>query len=93
MTEFAIEIGLPEFSSSWEKKNCKSPEEESGVWCEMFEAVVGFIFLDQDRDFGELSKWLCDRFIRHWVRPYWGLGKKETLCNGNGFHQSSRHYD
>jgi ribonuclease III len=64
LTKFAIEIGLPEFSSSWGKKNRKAPEEEPGVWGEMFEAVVGVIFLDKDRDFGELSKWLCDRFIR-----------------------------
>jgi hypothetical protein len=30
----------------------------------MFEAVIGAIFLELDRDFGELSEWLCDRFIR-----------------------------
>jgi ribonuclease III len=64
LAEFAITLGLPNFSSSWDKKNRKSSEEEPGVWGEMFEAVVGVIFIDRDRDFGELSKWLCDRFIR-----------------------------
>ena len=64
LTEFAIELGLPNFSSSWNNKNRKSPEEEPGIWGEMFEAVVGTVFLDRDRNFGELSQWLCDRFIR-----------------------------
>jgi ribonuclease III len=64
LTEFAIELMLPEVSSSWNKKNRKPPREEPRLWGEMFEAVVGTIFLDQDRNFVQLSKWLCDRFIR-----------------------------
>ena len=64
LTEFAIDLGLPNFSSSWNKKNRKSPEEEPGLWGEMFEAVAGVIFLDRDRDFSQLSRWLQDRFIR-----------------------------
>jgi dsRNA-specific ribonuclease len=64
LTEFAIDLGLPEFSSSWNKKNRKSPEEEPGLWGEMFEAVVGAIFLNRDRDFSQLSGWLQNRFIR-----------------------------
>jgi ribonuclease III len=64
LTEFAIELGLPDFSSSSGKKNRKPSEEEPGVWGEMFEAVIGAIFLELDRDFGELSQWLCDEFIR-----------------------------
>jgi ribonuclease III len=62
LTEFAIELGLPKFSSSWNKKNRKSPEEEPGLWSEMFEAVVGAIFLDGD--FTQLSGWLQGNFIR-----------------------------
>jgi ribonuclease III len=64
LTEFAIELGLPDFSSSWGKKNRKPSEEEPGLWGEMFEAVIGAIFLGLDRDFGKLSQWLCDEFIR-----------------------------
>ncbi len=64
LTEFAIELGLPDFSSSWGNKNRKPLEEEPGLWGEMFEAVIGAIFLELDRDFGELSQWLCVRFIR-----------------------------
>ena len=64
LTEFAIDLGLPRFSSSCNKKNRKSPEEEPRVWAEMFEAVIGVIFIDRDRDFLKLSKWLGDRFIR-----------------------------
>jgi len=64
LTEFAIELGLPDFSSSWNKKNRKSPIEEPRLWAEMFEAVVGVIFIDRQRDFLKLSAWLGDRFIR-----------------------------
>lgn len=64
LVKFAIELGLPNFSSSWNKKSRKPPEEERKVWGEMFEAVVGVIFLDRERDFGHLSAWLVDRFIR-----------------------------
>jgi ribonuclease III len=64
LTEFAVELGLPSFSSSWSKKDRQSPEKQPGIWGEMFEAVVGVIFLDRSRNFGELSEWLCDEFIR-----------------------------
>jgi ribonuclease III len=62
--KFAIELGLPEFSSSRDKLNRRPPEEEPRLWAEMFEAVVGVIFIDCERDFLKLSRWLCDRFIR-----------------------------
>ncbi|MBE9140521.1 hypothetical protein IQ254_25535 [Nodosilinea sp. LEGE 07088] len=64
LTDFAIELGLPDFSSSWNRKNRKPPEEEFGTWGEMFEAVVGVLFLDADRDFDKVAQWLCDRFLR-----------------------------
>jgi dsRNA-specific ribonuclease len=64
-TEFAIQLGLPKFSSSWDKPNRKSPEEEPRLWAEMFEAVIGVIFIDRDRDFLKLSTWLYDCFIRN----------------------------
>jgi ribonuclease III len=64
LTGFAIELGLPDFSSSWNKKNRKPPLEEPGVWGEMFEAIIGAIFLDRDRDFAQLSWWLRNRFLR-----------------------------
>jgi ribonuclease III len=64
LTKFAVELGLPSFSSSWNKKDRQSPEQQPAIWGEMFEAVIGAIFLELDRDFGQLSKWLCDRFIR-----------------------------
>lgn len=64
LTEFAIELGLPKFSSSRNRKNRRPPEKEPRVWGEMFEAVVGVIYIDRNRDFLKLSKWLADRFIR-----------------------------
>jgi dsRNA-specific ribonuclease len=64
-TEFAIDLGLPRFSSSWDKPSRKPPEEEPRLWAEMFEAVIAVIFIDCDRDFLKLSTWLCDRFIRY----------------------------
>ena len=71
-TKFAIEIGLPEFSSSRNKKNRKPPAQEPRIWAEMFEAVVGVIFIDRDRDFLKLSTWLNDRFIRNAIGAYVG---------------------
>ncbi|MBE9111299.1 hypothetical protein IQ273_17985 [Nodosilinea sp. LEGE 07298] len=70
LTDFAIELGLPDFSSSWNRKNRKPPEEEFGTWGEMFEAVVGVLFLDADRDFDKVAQWLCDRFLRAAVEAY-----------------------
>jgi dsRNA-specific ribonuclease len=64
-TEFAIELGLPKYCSSWNKPNRKPPEEEPRRWAEMFEAVVGVIFIDRGRDFLKLSAWLGNRFIRN----------------------------
>ena len=72
LTEFAIELGLPEFSSSWNQKNRKPSAEEPRIWAEMFEAVVGVIFLDCQRDFLKLSTWLGDRFIRNAIGAFVG---------------------
>lgn len=72
LTEFAIDLGLPKFSSSWNKKNQRKPTEESRRWAEMFEAVVGVVFLDGDHDFIKLSIWLCNRFIRNAIGGYVG---------------------
>jgi dsRNA-specific ribonuclease len=63
LTGFAIELGLPKFSSSW-KKAPRLPEKEPRLWAEMFEAVVGVVFIDSDRDFAKLSSWLVNSFIR-----------------------------
>jgi dsRNA-specific ribonuclease len=72
LTEFAVDLGLPEFSSSWNRKNRKPPESEPRVWGEMFEAVVGVIFIDCDRNFLKLSAWLENRFIRNAIGAYVG---------------------
>ena len=70
LTDFAIELGLPDFSSSRDQKNRKPPEQEEGTWGEMFEALVAVIFLDGDRNFQRLSDWLCDRFLRDEIAAY-----------------------
>lgn len=72
LTNFAIELGLPKFSSSCNKTKQKSPQEVPQLWAEMFEAVIGVVFIDVDRDFQKLSRWLCDRFIRPAIRGYVG---------------------
>lgn len=72
LTEFAIDLGLPKFSSSCNKKSRKPPEEEPRVWAEMFEALVGVIFIDRGRDFLKLSTWLGNRFIRNAIGAYVG---------------------
>ena len=70
LTDFAIELGLPNFSSSHDQKNRKPPEQEEGTWGEMFEALVAVIFLAGDRDFKRLSDWLCDRFLQDAIAAY-----------------------
>jgi dsRNA-specific ribonuclease len=67
LTEFAIDLGLPDFCSSWNKPKRKPPEEEPGIYGEMFEALAAVIYLDGDRNFERLHQWLCDRFIREAV--------------------------
>lgn len=64
LSNFALKLGLPDVSSSWNRKNRKPPEAEPGTWGEMFEAVVGVLFLDADRNFDQVAQWLCDRFLR-----------------------------
>jgi ribonuclease III len=64
LAKFAIELGLPNFCSSWNRPNRKPPEEEPGVYGEMFEALVAVIYLDGNRSFERAYRWLCDRFIR-----------------------------
>lgn len=69
LTEFAIELGLPDFCSSWNKKNRKPPEAEPGIYGEMFEALVAVIYLDGDQDYKKVYQWLCDRFIQEACEP------------------------
>lgn len=70
LADLAIGLGLHLFSSSWNRKNRKPPEEEKGVWGEMFEAVVGVLFVDANRDFDKVAQWLCDRFLRDAIAAY-----------------------
>jgi len=70
LNKFAIELGLPDVCSSWDSKHRQPPEEELGVYGEMFEALVAVIYLDGDRDFKKVSRWLCDRFIQKAVESY-----------------------
>ena len=70
LTLFAINLGLPDFSSSWNRKNRQLPIEEHGIWGEMFEALVGAIFLDARRNFDTIDQWLCDWFLVEAVNEY-----------------------
>jgi dsRNA-specific ribonuclease len=63
LTKFAIALGLPDYCSSWNKPNRKPPLEEPGVYGEMFEALVGVIYLDGDRNFERVYRGLCDLSI------------------------------
>jgi dsRNA-specific ribonuclease len=85
---FAIELGLPNFSSSWNNKKRQSPEKEPNLWGEMFEAVIGAIFLDRECNFVELSQWLCDRFIhpvvacdvdQRWFEEHYGFADEPDM--------------
>lgn len=63
LSEFAIELDLPSICSSWNRKDRKPPEEEPSVYGEMFEALVAVVYIDSDRSFEKLSKWLRDRVL------------------------------
>jgi dsRNA-specific ribonuclease len=78
LSEFAIELGLPRCCSSWNRPSRKSPEKEPRVWAEMFEAVVGVVFIDCGRDFLQLSSWLKERFIRSAIGAYVGDSAHNT---------------
>ncbi|MGI0480292.1 ribonuclease III domain-containing protein [Geminocystis sp. CENA526] len=67
LTKFAIDLGLPKFSSSWNNKNRLSPEKQPRLWAEMFEAIVGVIFIDRQRNFIQLSQWLIENFFRPYI--------------------------
>jgi dsRNA-specific ribonuclease len=75
LTKFAVQLGLPDFCSSWNRPNRKPPEEEPGVYGEMFEALVAVIYLDGNRSFERVYRWVCDRFIKKVVES------SEEPCN------------
>ncbi|MCY7281916.1 MAG: ribonuclease III domain-containing protein [Cyanobacteria bacterium CAN_BIN43] len=70
LIKFAIDLGLPNFCSSWNRPKRKPPESEPGVYGEMFEALVAVIYLDGDRNFERVYGWLRDRFIKKAVESY-----------------------
>ena len=70
LSEFAIQLGVPSVCSSWHRKDRKPPEEEPGVYGEMFEALVAVVYLDSDRNFEKLSGWLRDRFLDEAIASY-----------------------
>lgn len=82
LTAFAIELGLPNFCSSSNRQNRKPPEEEPGVYGEMFEALVAVIYLDGNRNFERVYAWLCDRFIQETIRSYEEDTDSDENCEG-----------
>jgi len=70
LSELAIEIGIPDVCSSWNRADRKPPEAEPGVYGEMLEALIAVIYLDSDRSFETVYNWLCNRFIRAVVDSY-----------------------
>jgi hypothetical protein len=48
----------------------------------MFEAVVGVLFLDADRNFDKVARWLCDRFLRDAIEDY---EEDPTLVTGDDY--------
>lgn len=70
LTRFAINLNLPNYSSSWDRKNRKAPEDEPRTWGEMFEALVGVLFVASDRNFDQVARWLCDRFLGDAIKAY-----------------------
>ncbi len=79
LTDFAIELGLPDFSSSRNQRNRQPPAKEPGTWGEMFETLVAVIFLDGDCDFNRLSEWLCGRFLHDAIAAYEGQNDLKPL--------------
>lgn len=49
----------------------------------MFEALVAVVYLDSDRNFKKLSRWLCDRFIRKAIASYEENSDLDEDSDGN----------
>lgn len=70
LTNFAIKLGLPDLCSSWNRPIRKQPQEEPGVYGEMFEALIAVIYLDGNRSFERVYGWLCVRFFYEANKSY-----------------------
>ncbi|MDY7005335.1 MAG: ribonuclease III domain-containing protein [Cyanobacteriota bacterium] len=63
LAEFAKELNLKQFSLLGKSYKWKHKSEQNKILAQMFEALVGVIFLEFDRDLGLTYDWLVDNFI------------------------------
>ncbi|NES74194.1 MAG: hypothetical protein F6K24_57905 [Okeania sp. SIO2D1] len=63
LAEFAKELNLRQFSLLGKSYKWKHKSEQNKILAQMFEALVGVIFLEFDRDLGLTYDWLVESFI------------------------------
>ncbi|MCC5633608.1 hypothetical protein LC613_39925 [Nostoc sphaeroides CHAB 2801] len=63
LSEFAIKLNLPEFCLLGKSLKGKPLNEQERLFAEMFEAVLGAVYLGFKRDFSQVSSWLIKRFL------------------------------
>ncbi|GFZ96283.1 ribonuclease III domain-containing protein [Okeania sp. KiyG1] len=63
LAEFAKELNLKQFSLLGKSYKWKHKSEQNKILAQMFEALVGVIFLEFDRDLGLTYDWLVESFI------------------------------
>ncbi|NEP42897.1 MAG: hypothetical protein F6K35_28190 [Okeania sp. SIO2H7] len=62
--QFARELKLNKFSLLAESYNWKHKSERKKILAGIFEAVLGAIYLEFNRDLGKTEKWFSDRFLQ-----------------------------
>ncbi len=65
--EFAQELNLRQLCLLGRGERDRNESEQAELLAEMFEALVGAIYLEFERDFSRTRDWLVDRFIRRAV--------------------------
>lgn len=65
--EFARELNLRQLCLLGRGERDRDERKQVELFGEMFEALVGAIYLEEERDFSRTRKWLVERFIRRAV--------------------------
>ncbi len=67
LAKFARELKLNKFAMLPESYNWKHKNEQQKILAGIFEAVLGAIYLEFNRDLARMEKWLGDRFLERAV--------------------------
>lgn len=63
LAKFAVELNLRDYSLLAESYEWKHKSEQNHILASMFEAVLGAVYLELERDLSLTETWLSDRFL------------------------------